>query len=337
MPDNMISSDTYGEPISEMASDSTHARPRIVFMGTPEFAVPSLRALSNAGFKPVAVVTGADKQRGRGRKMSFTAVKEEAHELGINTILQPDSVKDEGFALEIQALRADIIVVVAFRILPELVFSASRMGTFNLHGSLLPRYRGAAPINRAIMEGDKETGVTTFFLQNKVDTGSVILKRPMSISENETAGDIHDRMMVLGAEVVVETVRMIISGKPDPQAQIDSEATPAPKIFRKDCKIDWTRSAEQVHNHIRGLSPHPGAYSTFGDKQLKILRSLVCGARREDYAPGSIKSLTDGLIVSCGTGTVELLQVQQEGRKRMSVADFLRGTRLRVGDSLGGN
>jgi methionyl-tRNA formyltransferase len=307
--------------------------PRIIFMGTPEFAVPSLEVLCNHGFTPVAVVTAPDRPRGRGQRVSSTAVKEAAQKLGIERILQPESVKDPGFADDIRALEPDIIVVVAFRILPSDVFNAARLGTFNLHGSLLPRYRGAAPINRAIMAGESETGVTTFFLRETVDTGNVILKRTMPVGPDDTAGEVHDRMMHLGAEAVLETVRRIVDGKADAEPQDDALATPAPKIFRDDAEIDWRRPAAELQNHIRGLSPYPGAWTTHHGLLLKVFRSRpVAGTGSE---AGIVQSVDGGLIVGCGTGALELLEVQQEGKRRVDAGDFVRGYTIAEGDMLG--
>ena len=298
-------------------------------MGTPEFAVPSLERLVEAGYPPVAVVTGPDKPRGRGQKLSPTPVKEAAQRLGIERILQPASVKDPAFAEEIAALEPDVIVVVAFKILPPAVFEAARLGAFNLHGSLLPKYRGAAPINRAVMAGETETGVTTFFLKEKVDTGNVILKKAMSISPEETAGEVHDRMMHLGAEAVVETVRRIEQGTAEPQPQDDALATPAPKIFREECRVPWERPAEAVHNHVRGLSPYPGAWTLHEGMLLKVYRTRPADG---SGTPGEVLQAGDRLVVACGEGAVEVLEVQQEGRRRLPAATFLHGYDLEAGD-----
>jgi methionyl-tRNA formyltransferase len=243
---------------------------RIVFMGTASFAVPSLVRLVENGLKPVAVATGPDRPRGRGQKVSFTPVKEAAQRLGIETLLQPEDVKDPAFAADVARLEPDIIVVVAYRILPPAVYTLAKKRAINLHGSLLPRFRGAAPINRAVMAGETETGVTTFFLEQKVNTGTMILQRSLPIEPDDTAGDVHDRMMELGAEVVLETVQRIINDEVNPFAQDDVLATSAPKIFKEDCRIDWTRPARVVHNHIRGLSPYPGAWTLHGGTQVKI-------------------------------------------------------------------
>ncbi len=304
-------------------------------MGTPVFAVPSLESLVENGYRPVAVVTAPDKPRGRGQKLSPTPVKEAALRLGAGEILQPESVRDPGFVRQLEALAPDLVVVVAFRILPPEVFRLPRLGAFNLHGSLLPRYRGAAPINRAVMAGETETGVTTFFLQEKVDTGDMLLQRRMPIGPDETAGDVHDRMMMLGAEAVLETVRLIEAGRAVPQRQSDALATPAPKIFRDDCRIPWHRPAGAVHDHVRGLSPYPGAWTTHGATLLKIYRT-----RRLDdaptAAPGTVLEAGQRLVVACGEGAVELLEVQQEGRRSLPAEAFLRGYELEEGEGLNG-
>ncbi|MFK7844511.1 MAG: methionyl-tRNA formyltransferase [Rhodothermales bacterium] len=301
---------------------------KIVFMGTAGFAVPSLERLIEHGAKPVAVVTGPDKKRGRGQKVSFTPVKTAALAGGIDTVLQPESVKDPAFAEELAQLAPDIIVVVAFKILPPAVYQTALKGAFNLHGSILPRYRGAAPINRAVMEGDEETGVTTFFLEQRVDTGSIILQRSMPIGPNETAGEVHDRMMELGADAVLETVRLIESGNVPTTSQDGSLATRAPKIFKEDCLIDWTKPSIFVHNHIRGLSPYPGAWTMHGANMLKILKAVPAEGQG---TAGQVLEADDTLVIACKEGAIEILQIQQEGRKRMGTADFLRGYQIEAG------
>ncbi|MEZ4702101.1 MAG: methionyl-tRNA formyltransferase [Rhodothermales bacterium] len=312
-------------------SDRQTSAPRIVFMGTAAFAVPSLEALCAAGFTPIAVATGADKPRGRGQHVTFTPVKEAAVRLGIDTLLQPEHVKDPAFAQAVAALHPDIVVVVAYRILPPAVYTAARLGAFNLHGSLLPRYRGAAPIHRAVMAGETETGVTTFFLAEQVDTGNLILQRSMPIGPDETTGEVHDRMMMLGAEAVVETVRRIVAGTATPLPQNNEEATAAPKLFKEDGVIDWGRPAKAVHDFIRGLSPFPGAWTRHGDTMLKIYRStIVDGAG----APGEVLEAGKRLVVACGEGAVALLEVQQEGRRRLPADVFVNGYALKAGDRL---
>ena len=304
---------------------------RIVFMGTPEFAVPSLERLAESGYAPVAVVTGADKPRGRGQRLTPTPVKEAAERLGIQPVLQPTSVKAPAFASEIATLKPDVLVVVAFKILPPDVFTLAKQGAFNLHGSLLPKYRGAAPINRAVMAGETETGVTTFFLQEKVDTGNVILKKTMPIGPDETAGDVHDRMMVLGADAVLETVQRIEKGTAEPQPQDDSLATPAPKLFKDDARIPWSKPATDVHNHVRGLSPYPGAWTEHDGTLLKIYRTRPAEG---SGSPGAALDADVRLVVACGEGAVEVLEVQQEGKRRMAAEDFLRGYELEEGSRL---
>jgi methionyl-tRNA formyltransferase len=301
-------------------------------MGTPEFAVPSLTKLVEADYTPVAVATGPDRPRGRGQEMSPTPVKRAAQEAGIDRILQPEDVTDPAFADDVAALEPDVIAVVAYKILPPAVFTTASAGAFNLHGSLLPKYRGAAPINHAIMEGETETGVTTFFLEPSVDTGDIILQERLSIGPNETAGSVHDRMKELGGEAVVETVRQIEAGTVDPQPQDDRRATPAPKIHDDDCEIPWARPAAAVHNHVRGLSPYPGAWTMHEDTRLKIYET-----RRADGAgaPGTVLEAGDRLRVACGDAAVEVRSVQQPGRRRLDAADFLNGYTIAEGDRLG--
>ena len=303
--------------------------PRIVFMGTAGFAVPSLNQLISEGFKPVAVVTGPDRRRGRGRRMSVTPVKEAAMAADIDVILQPENIKDPEFAEAVAGLEPDIIIVVAFRILPPAVYETAKRGAFNLHGSILPAYRGAAPINRAVMAGEERTGVTTFFLEKKVDTGNIILQREMTIGPNETAGEVHDRMMLLGAEAVLETVKMILEETVSTSSQDERLATRAPKIFKEDCKIDWSLPAIQVHNHIRGLSPYPGAWTTHDGHLLKILGTELVD---REGTSGLVLSSNDELIVGCHNGAVRVLEIQQEGRRRLPAADFLRGYQLEIGE-----
>ena len=305
---------------------------RILFMGTPEFAVPSLTQLVEAGYEPVAVATGPDRPRGRGQEMSPTPVKRTAKKAGIDRILQPEDVTDDAFAEAVADLEPDVIAVVAYKILPPKVFTAASEGAFNLHGSLLPRYRGAAPINHAIMQGETKTGVTTFFLEPSVDTGDIILQKEMDIGPNETAGSVHDRMKVLGGEAVVETVQQIESGTVDPQSQDDSRATPAPKIHDDDCEIPWEQSGEDVHNHVRGLSPYPGAWTMHDDTRLKLYET-----RRAEGngTPGEVIEAGDQLLVACGEGAVEVVMIQQPGRQRLGAKDFLNGYDLAVGDRLG--
>lgn len=307
-------------------------------MGTPDFAVPTLDVLCENGYKPVAVVTGRDKRRGRGKKLVPTPVKHAAERHGISTIFQPRSVKSKEFADEIRRLQADLAIIVAFRILPERVFSAPRFGSINLHGSLLPRYRGAAPIHHAVLSGDTLTGVTTFFLKPAVDTGNMILQKTIPIEENATTGDVHDVMMHVGAEAVLETVRLIEAGDVKEIPQDDSLATPAPKVFKHQAGIPWDLPSERVHNHIRGYSPTPGAWTYHGDTFLKILRSKLY--HEQVYRtgdPGRI-TISDGrFVVQCGSGCIEVIELQQSGRRKMSASEFLRGYQMFDADVLASN
>ena len=302
-------------------------------MGTPDFAVPSLKILIENRYAIPAVITAPDKPRGRGRHLSPTPVKELALHHGID-VLQPESLKDPPFVQRMSELEPHLIVVVAFRILPREVFIVPRLGAFNLHASLLPKYRGAAPINWAIIKGEKETGVTTFFLQEKVDTGNIILQRNASIGENDDAGTLHDTLARVGAEVVLETVRLIERGQAATTLQDDSQATPAPKIFKEDCLISWFRPAEAIHNLVRGLSPHPAAFTTHDGKILKIYRTGILSAG-SSQPPGTVESGTAGLHVATVDHQIAILELQLEGGRRMGVEEFLRGHKMTSGVTLG--
>ncbi len=297
---------------------------RIVFMGTPEFAVQSLEILLENGYDVAAVVTVPDKPAGRGQRVATSAVKECAVRRGL-ALLQPASVKDPAFVAELSAIGADLFVVVAFRILPPEVFRLPRLGAFNLHASLLPKYRGAAPINWAIIRGERESGVTTFFLRESVDTGSMILQARTPIGPDTTAGELHDRLAEIGAEIVLHTVRLIEAGKAQPKDQDNTLATPAPKIFREGCRIDWSRPAREVHDFVRGLSPRPCAHTSDGATNLRVYRTRLCDAGGSGKAPGSVRSDAGRLFVACGDGWVELLELQQEGKRPLSAEEFLRG------------
>jgi len=306
---------------------------RIVFMGTPEFAVASLNALVTAGCNVVGVITAPDKPGGRGMKLQESAVKKYAVEKGLR-ILQPEKLKNPQFLDELKSLQADLQIVVAFRMLPEIVWNMPPVGTVNVHGSLLPQYRGAAPINWAIINGEKETGVTTFKLKHEIDTGDILLQERMPIGENETAGELHDRMKELGAQLLLKTVQGIAEGtlQETPQSSVishlSSDIKHAPKIFTKTCRIDWNRNVAGVHNLIRGLSPFPGAFTTLNGKTLKIY-----GSEKEVVQPSITvgEFETDGktfLKFACVEGYVLVKELQLEGKKRMSVEEFLRGYRL---------
>lgn len=308
---------------------------RIVFMGTPEFAVASLDALLKAGYLIVGVVTAPDKPAGRGMQVRPGAVKKFAVERGLR-VLQPERLKSPEFLEELESLHADLQVVVAFRMLPEQVWNMPPKGTINLHGSLLPQYRGAAPINWAIINGEKETGVTTFRLKHEIDTGDILLQESLPIGENETAGEVHDKMKDLGAKLLVKTVQGIADGSlnPIPQAEAVPAATTgpalkqAPRIFTETCKIDFTKTVGEVHNQVRGLSPFPGAFTTLDGKTLKIYRS-----EKQMLSPAinAGEFETDGktfLRFACSDGYLQVKELQLEGKKKMSIEDFLRGYRF---------
>ena len=303
---------------------------RIVFMGTAEFAVPSLDALLAAGYHIPVVVTAPDKPQGRGLAMRPSQVKRRALSAGL-PVLQPPLLKDPSFADAIRALDPDLIIVVAFRILPPSIFTVPRRGSINLHASLLPRYRGAAPINRAIMMGETETGVTTFLLDEKIDTGGILLQERTPIFPDDDAGSLHDRLEHIGAEVVLRTVRLIEQGKAVPRTQDSSVASPAPKIFHEDCRILWEKPANVIRNQIRGLSPAPGAFFHHADRTIKAFRANVVDGRA---LPGHVNAGKDFLHVGTGEGLLSLEELQMEGRKRMPVAEFLRGYPVQNGQVL---
>ncbi len=305
------------------------ASPRIVFMGTPEFAVASLGALVKAGFEIVGVITAPDKPAGRGMKLTESAVKKYAVEQGLS-VLQPEKLKNPVFLEELKALKADLQIVVAFRMLPELVWNMPPMGTINLHGSLLPQYRGAAPINWAIINGEKETGATTFKLQQEIDTGDILLQQALVIRDDETAGELHDEMKEMGAALLVNTVQGLVSGtlKETPQNFLAGAVIRhAPKIFTDDCRINWNNSVDAVYNLIRGLSPYPAAFTQLSGKGFKIYTAVkITGGPA--IAPG--ESETDHktfLRFACSDGYIGVIEVQPEGKRKMPVEDFLRGFR----------
>ncbi|TCD17106.1 methionyl-tRNA formyltransferase [Pedobacter psychrodurus] len=301
---------------------------KIVFMGTPDFAVASLDALVQANFDVVAVVTAPDKPAGRGQKLNESAVKKYAVEKGI-PVLQPEKLKNIEFIEELRAYQADLQVVVAFRMLPEIVWKMPAKGTINLHGSLLPQYRGAAPINHAIINGEKESGVTTFFLKQEIDTGDIILSDSVPIADDETAGELHDKLMIVGANLLVKTLHAVEAGNITEQPQPENgDLKHAPKIFKEDCKIDWNSPVQTIHNLIRGLSPYPTAFTSLNEKNLKVFKAEI-----ENKEPGIAAGgfLTDGktyLKFAAKDGFIKLLDIQYEGKKRMLIEDFLRGMRL---------
>lgn len=310
---------------------------RIVFMGTPDFAVESLKILVENNYNVVGVITMPDKPSGRGHKLQFSAVKQYAIEKNLN-ILQPEKLKDENFLEALKALRADVQVVVAFRMLPEVVWNMPRLGTFNLHASLLPQYRGAAPINWAIINGEKETGATTFFLTHEIDTGKIILQEKIPISETDDAGSVHDKLMLMGAKMVRKTIDLLILGETDAidQSQFihpETELKAAPKIFKDTCKIDFTKSVGDGYNFIRGLSPYPTAWTElqFPNQQeptlLKIYETEKEYIEHNDQ-PGTL--ITDGkkfAKIALKDGYLQLKSVQAPAKKRMNIGELLRGMR----------
>jgi methionyl-tRNA formyltransferase len=306
---------------------------RIIYMGTPDFAIPSLQVLLDHPYEIAAVVTVPDKPRGRGQQVLSSPIKDYAlqHQL---PLLQPQDLKAPDFVAAVSSLKPDLIVVVAFRILPKEVFLIPRLGALNLHASLLPKYRGAAPINWAIINGEKETGVTTFLLQEKVDTGAIVLQARVKIGPDETAGELHDKLAEVGAEIVLQTVRLIELGKAQPRLQENEQASAAPKIFREDCKIDWKSPDLKIHNFVRGLSPHPCAWTTHEGTVLRIYRTELRDTKpSQSSTPGSVVEATKkSLSVATGSNMISVVEIQQEGRKRMMVEDFLRGYTLGVGE-----
>jgi methionyl-tRNA formyltransferase len=308
---------------------------RIVFMGTPDFAVLSLKALVENGYHVVGVITAPDKPAGRGRQLSESAVKQYAVQQSL-PILQPEKLKNPEFIAELESLKADLQIVVAFRMLPEMVWSMPTMGTFNLHGSLLPQYRGAAPLNWAVINGETETGVTTFLLSHDIDTGRIMFQEKIGIAENDTVGDLHDQLMVIGASLVLKTVDALASGNVeaiDQENLIDhpDRIKHAPKIYKDDCRIDWTKDTESVRNLIRGLSPYPAAWTELEHSgKGEVLTAKIFAVTRDNSslpaAPGTLQ--TDGkkfLKISCPDGWLSIADIQLSGKKRMKTDELLRG------------
>ncbi len=302
---------------------------RIIYLGTPEFATASLKALVEGGYNVVAVVTMPDKPAGRGHQVQYSDVKKYALEVGL-PILQPEKLKDEAFLEELRSYQADLQIVVAFRMLPEVVWAMPRLGTFNLHASLLPQYRGAAPINWAVMNGDKETGVTTFLLKHEIDTGNLIMQERLPIGEDENVGSVHDRLMELGSSVVLKTVDRIIDCESQgialpttPQPEL-AELRPAPKIFKEDCEIRFAeKTAEEIHNFVRGLSPYPAAWANItingqAFENVKIFKVEISKYR-------DIAMSKSDIIVPCKEGAIRILELQAPGKKRMDAKSFLNG------------
>lgn len=302
---------------------------KIVFFGTPEFAVESLDALIKNDYNVVGVVTMPDKPAGRGHKLYQSDVKRYAVEHNLN-ILQPEKLKSEEFLESLRTLGADLFIVIAFRMLPRDVWQMPRLGTFNLHASLLPKYRGAAPINRAVMNGDTETGVTTFFLKHEIDTGDMIMQRKIEILPEDNVGDVHDKLMHLGAGMVVETVNAIINETLTTTPQPEGEFSPAPKIFKEDCRLNWQKTSAEVHNHVRGLSPYPAAWTVIVEDsgrplECKIFSSRLSDSDVEGASAGKIKTDGKRMFVACSDKWLEIIELQPAGKKRMATDAFLLG------------
>jgi len=296
---------------------------KIIFMGTPDFSIPSLKALFESKHEVIAVVTAPDKQRGRGRKISYTPVKQFALENNL-PVLQPEKLKNnQEFVEQLKGFSAELYVVVAFKILPVEVFAIPPNGSFNLHASLLPKFRGAAPIQWALINGETETGLTTFKLAEKVDTGNIYFQEKVEIFREDNFGTLHDRLSEIGAELVLRTVNLIEADKFELIRQDDSLASPAPKITKEVALIDWNKPANTIHNLIRGLSPIPGAYFVFRGKVIKVYRSEVI--EKDDLKPFEIHQTKTELIIGCSYNALRILELQQEGKKRMGIEEFLRG------------
>lgn len=307
---------------------------RIVFMGTPDFATECLRALLNTGANIVGVITAPDKPAGRGRKLTPSSVKKFALEKNLK-ILQPEKLKAPGFLEELKALKADLQVVVAFRMLPEAVWNMPPKGTFNLHASLLPEYRGAAPINWAVINGERKTGATTFFLKHEIDTGDIIFQEEIEITENDDAGTVHDKLMETGARLVVKTVEAIAQKDVNPVPQPDREHKPAPKIFKEDCRIDWTADCQKAHNLIRGLSPYPAAWTELITPDGQTVSVKIFKTEKNDsegLKAGEIYSDNKKLIMTGTAGCdLKIHELQMAGKKRMTTEEFLNGYKIEPG------
>lgn len=303
---------------------------KIVFFGTPEFAVESLDKLLEAGANIAAVVTMPDKIAGRGHKLIESDVKKYAISKGLK-VLQPEKLKAPEFIEALKEINADLFIVIAFRMLPEIVWQMPRLGTFNLHASLLPKYRGAAPINWAVINGEKETGVTTFFLKHEIDTGDIIKQKKIEILSSDNVGNVHDKLMRLGASMVMDTVKDIEKGAVITQPQPEGDHIPAPKIYKDTCRIDWNHSAHRIHNLVRGLSPYPGAWCEYIDsnnteahRDIKIFETAISD-KTSSGDPGEINIIKNRLFVSTSDGSLEILSLQPSGKKRMNADEFLRG------------
>lgn len=314
---------------------NTDKKPTVIFFGTPEFAVESLMQIYKAGYEIKAVVTAPDKPAGRGMQIQFSDVKKAALELGL-PVLQPEKLKNPEFLADLAAYDADIFVIIAFRMLPREVWGMPPLGTFNLHASLLPDYRGAAPINWAVINGDSETGVTTFFLQHQIDTGDILFQEKIKIGEDENVGSVYDRLMKLGADLTVKTLDSISAGTitPVPQSDIEAKAQRlAPKILKETSRIDWNKNSAVIHNLVRGMSPYPGAWTemTAGGspvKLIKIYKTSKTDIMSENPDPGKLTVENGKLFVDTADKKLEILEIQQQGKKKMSVSEYLLGAKL---------
>jgi len=300
---------------------------RIIFLGTPDFSVPSLDAIVKAGHEVVAVVTMPDKPAGRGMQLQQSAVKKYAVENNIK-VLQPVKLKDPEFIAELQTLNADLQVVIAFRMLPQIVWQMPKFGTLNLHASLLPDYRGAAPINWAIINGETKTGVSTFFLKHEIDTGDVLLTKEVAITPTMNAGELHDLLMQVGAETVVKSLELVENGNTKGTPQGDDNNKMAPKIFKEHCLINFNQNGQNIYNLIRGLSPYPAAFTHFDNKILKVYESSFEAINHQEPIGKMMSDNKTFLKVACQDGYIHLLQIQLEGKKRMKVDEFLRGNKI---------
>lgn len=306
---------------------------RIVFMGTPEFAVASLNAIRKENIDIAGVITSPDKPAGRGKKIQVSAVKQYALDNNIEPVIQPDNLKDEHFISELRKLNADLFIVVAFRMLPEIIWDMPKYGTINLHASLLPQYRGAAPINWAIINGESQTGVTTFFIEKEIDTGNIIMQETVEITSRDNAGTLHDKLKIVGSELIIKTIHSISDGvyisTPQNNLTINDKLLPAPKIFKEDCRINWSLTTRKVLNFIRGLSPYPAAWTEIHGENSKLLSIKIFDAEPiEEKAktnPGDIDFSENSFKIACKNGYIRILSLQQAGKKKMSIEDFLRG------------
>lgn len=305
----------------------------VVFMGTPEFAVASLEAIHKENIEIAGVITAPDKPAGRGKKIQYSAIKQYAIDNNLGPVLQPGNLKDADFIASLKQLNADLFIVVAFRMLPEVIWSMPEYGTINLHASLLPQYRGAAPINWAIINGEKQTGVTTFFIEKEIDTGNIIMQETVEITPKDNAGSLHDKLKIVGSEIIIKTIHSIVDGvyvaTPQNNLEMVRELKPAPKIFKEDCRIDWSQSAKKIRNFIRGLSPYPAAWTEIqGDNSKSVLMKIFDAEIEEDSAksnPGDIIFTDNSFKIACKNGFIRIKSLQQAGKKQMLIEDFLRG------------